>query len=410
MQRQPSRYALGFIMFTLLLDTISFGIIAPVLPQLLVELTGETVVNAAGYGGLLLFVYALMQFLFAPVMGSLSDRFGRRPVLLLTLLLLGLDYLVMGLAPTLGWLFVTRALAGVCGAVYPVANAYVTDISAPEHRARRFALLGAAWSVGFIIGPLVGGLLGELGPRVPFFAAAGLCLVNVLYGYLVLPESLSVEHRRPFQLRRGNPLGALLQLRSYPFMLLFMFGLFLFQVAHDTNPSIWSFYTIHRFDWTPRMVGLSLATVGVASTLVMVLVIPLFLRWVGEYRTALVGYAFGASGFICMSLLPGGWGWMVFALIPPWMLMGMINPPLRSMLTRRVPTNAQGELQGALSSLAGLSMILTPLMMTQIFQLFASERAPLLFPGAPYLLAGVLMFGSALVVARAHRLMLGAEA
>jgi DHA1 family tetracycline resistance protein-like MFS transporter len=257
-----------FILITILLDTIGFGIIAPVMPELIMELTGEGIGQAARYGGWLLFIYAVMQLFFAPILGNLSDRFGRRPVLLCSLTAFGLDYILMGMAPTLTWLFVGRALAGVFGATHATANAYVADITAPDQRAKSFGLIGATWGIGFMIGPVVGGLLGEYGPRVPFFAAAGLALLNVVYGSIVLTESLSEENRRPFAWKRANPIGAIHQMRRYPVVIGLFFAVVFYQIAHDANPSTWSFYTMLKFGWSERDIGLSMGAVGLMMAIV----------------------------------------------------------------------------------------------------------------------------------------------
>jgi len=261
-QTKISRSAVFFIFMTVLLDTIGFGIILPVLPGLIMELTGKGLSAAAIYGGWLWFVFAVLQFFCAPLLGNLSDQYGRRPVILFSLFALGLDYLVMGLAPTIAWLFVGRAVAGMAGASYTPAYAYLADISPPEKRAQNFGLVGAAFGMGFILGPAIGGVLGELGPRAPFFAAAGIALVNVVFGYFVLPESLARESRRPFSIARANPLGTLLQLRNYPVVVGLAGVLFLWQLGIQSLPSTWSFYTMFRFGWSKAAIGYSLAFAG----------------------------------------------------------------------------------------------------------------------------------------------------
>lgn len=378
-----------FIGATVLVDALGFGIVIPVVPELIVELTGEGLGEAARYGGWLLFSYALMQFVFAPVLGNLSDRFGRRPVLLCSLAALGFDYLVMSLAPTLAWLFLGRVMAGAFGAIHATANAYVADVSPADDRARSFGLLGASWSLGFILGPVVGGLLGSLGPRAPFVAAACLALANLAYGLLVLPESLPPERRRPFELQRAHPIGALRRVQGYPFVASAFVSLLLYQVAHDANPSTWSYYTMLKFDWSERQVGYSMGAVGVLLMGVQAGGIRLVLRWLGERRTVsfgLLSMAVGYAGFALSSQ-----GWMMYAFMVPFAVGGVAMPALRGLLSREVEDDAQGELQGAITSLASLTAVGAPVFMTQLFASFTGGSAPLYFPGAPFVAASSLV-------------------
>lgn len=400
-KQTASKRALAFIFVTVLLDITGFGIIIPVMPKLIVELTGEGFGGAAIYGGWLLFIYALMQFFFAPIIGNLSDRFGRRPVLLLSLFAFGMDYIIIGLAPTIGWLFLGRAAAGVAGATTTTANAYIADISPPNKRAQNFGLIGAAWGLGFIIGPVIGGVLGDFGTRVPFFAAAGVALVNVVYGFFVLPETLPREQRRPFSMKRANPVGALLRMRLYP-VVVGLFGvLFLYQIAHDANPSTWSFYTMLKFDWTPRQVGYSLGFVGLMVAIVMGSVIRVVIPRIGEVRAVYVGLSMMAVGFFGFAISTRGW--MLYLFIIPFSLTGLAMPALRSIMSKQVPANAQGELQGAITSLISLTAIVAPLFMTQLFGFFTSARAPIYFPGAAFLAAAILVTGSTLLFLRSNR-------
>jgi len=386
--RTPGRHALWFVALTVLLDTIGFGLIVPVLPRLLVQLTGASVSHAALDGGWLAFVFALMQFAFAPVLGSLSDRFGRRPVLLFAVGALGIDYLVMGIAPTLGWLFLGRAVAGVAGASFTPAYAYVSDIAPPERRAQSFGMVSAMFGVGFIVGPALGGLLGGLGPRAPFFAAAVLSLLNLVYGFFVLPESLPRDKRRPFDLRRANPVGTLLQMRRYPIVLRLLAALFLWSIANQVMPATWSYYVKLRFDWSEAMIGASLATAG----LVMVTSQAVFLRMLaprlGERRSALLGIAVAGIGYVGYGLATKGW--MMFAWLATWFLGATVMPNTNALMSRRIPSNAQGELQGAVASLFSLGSIVGPVIMTQLFGHFSAPGARPSVPGAAFFFAGLL--------------------
>jgi DHA1 family tetracycline resistance protein-like MFS transporter len=385
------KHALVFVAITVLLDTIGFGLILPVQPALLVELTGQSVSRVAIYGGWLAFVYAVMQFAFAPVLGNLSDRFGRRPVLLFAIGSLGIDYLIMGFAPTLTWLFVGRTLAGVAGASFTPAYAYVADISAPEKRAQSFGVLGAMFGVGFIVGPALGGLLGGLGPRAPFFAAAALSIANVLYGLFVLPESLPPDRRRAFEWRRANPLGTLMQMRKHPIVLGVLAALFLWMVGHQVMPSTWAFYTKLRFGWSEAMIGASLATVG-AIVIVSQATLPRFVvPRLGERRAALMAIAVATVGYVGYATATAGW--MMFAWLVTWFFGALMMPTTNALMSHRVPPDAQGELQGAVASLFSLSSIIGPPLMTQLFSRFSAPDAPVHFPGAPFLAAAILATG-----------------
>lgn len=387
-----SRHALAFVFITVLVDMIGFGIVIPVVPELIVELTGEGLGRAAVYGGWLLFVYAFMQFFCAPLIGNLSDRFGRRPVLLLSLTAFGLDYLLMGLAPTLLWLFVGRFLAGAVGGSYATANAFIADVSAPENRAKNFGLVGAAFGLGFIIGPVIGGLLGTYGARVPFFAAAALAGLNVLYGLVVLPETLPREQRRPFSLGRANPLGALREMRRYPVVFGLFGAVFLYQIAHDAHPSVWTYYTMLKFDWSVREVGYSLGFVGLMITLVQGGLIRLVIPRIGEARAVYAGYLLLSLGFLGFAFAPTGA--LALACVVPWALGEIATPALRGIMANQVPDNAQGELMGAITSVRSVTAILAPLLLTRLFGYFTSDAAPVYFPGVAYCVAGVLVLGA----------------
>ncbi len=403
-QPQTSRFALLFIFITMFVDTIGLGIIIPVMPKIITELTGHglspalALSEAARYGGWLFFVYALMQFLCAPLIGNLSDRFGRRPVLILSLAALGIDYLITGLAPTILWLFAARFLSGMAGAAYPTVNAYIADVSPPEKRAANFGLTGAAFGLGFIVGPAIGGLLGQYGARLPFFVAAGLALANAVYGFVVLKESLPWEQRRSFELWRANPFGAFKSLGRFP-MIVGLFGVVvLMRLAHDANPAVWTYYTMLKFHWTPREVGYSLMAVGAMTALVFGVLTRIVIPRIGETRAVYGGLACGAIGFTGYALATQGWmlyGWMAL-----WSFMGLAGPALNAIMSKQVGPSEQGELQGALACLGSLTSIAAPPLLSNLFGYFTGASAPVYFPGAAFLAAGLFLVAAALAFAR----------
>ncbi|HUD70452.1 MAG TPA: TCR/Tet family MFS transporter [Dongiaceae bacterium] len=395
---RAGRGAILFIFLTVLVDTVGFGIILPVTPRLVMPLTGEGVGAAAVWGGWLGFVYALMQFFCAPILGGLSDRFGRRLVILMALGALGTDYLVMGFAPTLGWLFLGRSIAGIAGASFTPAYAYLADVTPPEKRAQNFGLVGAAFGMGFIIGPAVGGLLGEFGARAPFFAAAALALMNLVFGFFVLPESLPLAARRPFEWKRANPLGTLAQMRKYPAVIGLMASLFLWQLGHQVLPSTWSFYAIYRFNWSPGMVGASLAFVGVIMAISTAGLTRTLVPRLGERRAVLVGILAGCVAYLGYAFATEGW--MIYIAMLPWVFAGMVHPSMQAIMSQMIPPNAQGELQGGIASLYSISSIAGPPLMTQQFGYFSSDTARVHFPGAAFLCAAFLSFGGALLFLR----------
>ena len=389
-----SRHALTFIFVTVLIDTIGLGIVIPVFPELIVDLTGKPVNEAARIGGWLAFAYAVMQFGFGPVIGNLSDRFGRRPVLLASLLAFAVDYMVMAFAPTLALLFVGRLIAGVTGASHTTAYAYIADVSPPEKRAQNFGLVGMAFGFGFILGPAIGGLIGEqFGTRAPFIAAGALALVNALYGWLILPESLPPERRRAFDIRRANPVGTLLQLRRYqPVVLGLAMAMFLWQLSHQALQGTWAFYTIYRFEWSPGMVGLSLAAVGLTAAIVQGGLVRIIIPRIGERRAVELGLMSGLWGFVIYGFATEGW--MMYGGIAIAALSGLAYPSMNALMSQRVEPNAQGELQGAVASLFSLSSIIGPPLMTQLFGYFTGRSAPFELPGAAFILAAVLTLAS----------------
>jgi len=395
---RSGRRGIVFVLITVLIDMIGFGMIMPVTPRLVANLTGEPLNVAAVYGGWLAFVYASLQFVCAPILGNLSDRFGRRPVLLFAVGALGCDYIVMGLAPTLAWLFLGRAIAGLAGASFTPAYAYVADISPPEKRAQNFGLIGGAFGGGFIVGPAVGGLLGMYGPRAPFFAAACLSLLNFVYGVFVLPESLPRDKRRPFDWRRANPIGTLLQLRKYPVVIGVLTSFFLWQLAHQVMPSVWGYYTMYRFGWSEAVVGVSLTFVGVVMATSQAILPRFMVPRFGEARSATIGLVFGTLGFIGYAF--ANRGWMMFALLLSWFFGAVVMPSTNGLMSRLIPATAQGELQGGVASLYSLSAIIGPPIMTQLFGYFSSDGAPVVFPGAPFLFAALLGVGSLVLFRR----------
>ena len=400
--RKAGRGAFVFIFVAVLVDSIGFGIILPVLPRLIMQLTGVSVDRAAVYGGWLSFVYALMQFFCAPVLGNLSDRFGRRPVLLFALLALGCDYLIMGFAPLIAWLFVGRMIAGVAGASFTPAYAYVADITEPARRAQNFGLMGAAFGIGFIVGPAIGGLLGGLGPRAPFFAAGAIALANTALGYFALPESLPQESRRPFHWSRANPLGTLVHIRRYPVVTWLLGALFLWQLGHQVLPSTWAFYTISKFHWTSAEVGYSLAFVGLVMAVAQGLLTRVLIPWIGgERRAAAAGMAAALLAYVGYAFVTQGW--MMYVVSLTTFLFALTYPSMNALASQQIPANAQGELQGAVACLYSLSSIVGPPLMTQVFGHFSARSAGVYFPGAAFLTAAVLTAGCAILFARALR-------
>ncbi len=388
--RQNSKRSLLFIFITILVDVIGLGVIIPVVPSLIEELTGEGLSQASQYGGWLLFSFAAMQFIFSPIMGGLSDRYGRRPVLLLSLLGLGIDYVFHAIAPTLFWLFVGRLVAGIFGASFTTATAYIADISTPEKRSQNFGLIGAAFGLGFIIGPVIGGIAGaEFGPRAPFLVAAALSLLNVIYGYFVLPESLEKSERRAFDWKRANPIGSLMHLRKYPVVSGLVISLVLIYISGHAVQSNWAYYTMFKFDWDEAMVGYSLGVVGLLVALVQGGLIRVAIPKLGQANSVYIGIALHAVGLFCFGA--AGVSWMMFVFLIPYCLGGISGPALQGIISSQVPSNQQGELQGALASLVSLTSIIGPLMMNSIFAYFSSDQAPFYLPGASFYLASLLM-------------------
>jgi DHA1 family tetracycline resistance protein-like MFS transporter len=387
--------ALGFIFATLLIDVMGLGIIIPVLPKLIEHLIHGNLSDAASYAGLLTVAYASMQFFFSPLIGNLSDKFGRRPVLLCSLLGFGIDYLFLAFAPTIGWLFVGRIIAGITGASFTTASAYIADISPPEKRAANFGLVGVAFGLGFIIGPVIGGILGKYNVQYPFLAAAALALLNATYGFFILPESLSKENRRELELKKANPLDTLLKLSKYKSVIGLAVSLFLVYFAVQAVQSVWTFYTMDKFKWNEAWVGYSLGFVGLMIAVVQGGLIRIILPKLGQQRSIWVGLLLYSVGLILFAFASKGW--MMFAFLVPYCLGGIAGPALQGYMSNAVPANEQGELQGGLTSLMSLSSIFGPWLMTWTFHYFTKAGAPILFPGAPFIIGSVLMLLSAIL-------------
>jgi DHA1 family tetracycline resistance protein-like MFS transporter len=377
-----------FILITILIDCIGFGIIIPIMPSLIKQLTGGTLSDASRYGGLLLVSYSVMQFIFSPVLGSLSDKLGRRPILLISIFGLGLDYIFLAFAPTITWLFVGRIFAGISGASITTASAYIADVSLPEKRAQNFGLIGAAFGLGFIIGPVIGGFFSQYGIRIPFMIAAGLSLVNWLYGYFILPESLKVENRRNFEWKRANPIGALKQIKKYPALIGLLGSLLILYLAAQSTQSIWSYYTIEKFNWNSTWVGYSLGFVGITVALVQGGLIRVIIPKIGNKKSIQIGLILYVIGFASFALASSGW--MMFAFIVPYALAGITGPAIQGILSTQIPPNQQGELQGIMTALMSLASIFGPLIMTYLFFYFTRHDTQFYFPGAPFVLAALL--------------------
>jgi DHA1 family tetracycline resistance protein-like MFS transporter len=397
----PRRAAIVFVFVTIVLDSLALGIIIPVFPKLVVAFQGGDTARGAEIYGLFGSVWALMQFGFSPLLGALSDRFGRRPVILLSNFGLGFDYILMALAPTLAWLFVGRVISGITAASFGTAGAYIADVAPPEKRAAGFGMLGAAFGLGFVLGPAVGGLVGGMNPRLPFWVAAGLSLMNATYGFFVLPESLPPERRAAFSWRRANPVGSLTLLRSHRELLGLATVAFLRNVAHDVLPSTFVLYAGYRYGWDVRTVGLTLAVVGVCGMIVSGgLVRPIVARF-GERRTLLAGLSFGAVGFAVYGLAQTG-AWFL-AGVPLQALWGLDNPAAQGLMSRRVTPSEQGQLQGALSSLRGITGMIGPALFTLTFAHFIATGGGWQLPGAPFLLAALLLATAMLLAWRVTR-------
>lgn len=387
--------AVGFIFVTLLIDVIGIGIIIPVVPKLIAELIHGDINEASRWGGWLMSSYAIVQFLFAPVIGGLSDRFGRRPVLLASLFGFGIDYLFLAFAPTIFWLFVGRIIAGFLGASFTTGGAYIADVSPPEKRAQNFGMIGAAFGLGFIIGPVLGGVLGQFGSRVPFLAAAALSLLNWLYGYFILPESLKPENRRAFDIRRANPVGSLTHLFKHPVIIGLIGSMFLIYVAGYAVQGTWTYYTMEKFKWNEAMVGYSLGFVGIVSAIVQAGLIRMIIPAIGPKKSLFIGLILYSLGNVLFAYATESW--MMFAFVVPYCLGGITMPAMQGIISNSIPPNEQGELQGSFTSLMSLASIIGPLIMTSLFYAYTKNNTNIYFPGAPMLLGAGLTLVSFLL-------------
>ena len=383
-----SRLTLTCILVTILLDMIGVGIIVPVLPELLEDLTGGSVANAAVIGGYLVFTYAFMQFVFSPVLGNLSDRFGRRPILLCSLLGLTFDYLMMSIAPVVWYLFIGRVIAGIAGAALATATAYMADITPPHKRTHRFGLIGAAFGLGFIIGPVIGGELGEFGPRVPFYAAAALAFANFLFGLLVLPESLPKPMRRKFDIRRANPFGAVVALRKYPAVIWLLVVLFFLQLATQALPQVFPYFTVEVFNFTSSSIGRTLGAFGIGFAFSQAVLAAPLSKGIGEPAVGIVGLLAAATAFAGIAFSADVY--QLYLFIALGTVSGLAPPAINGVLSRQVPDNSQGELQGAVNAASSLATIVGPLAATQIFSYYtSSSTSGHYFPGAPFIACGI---------------------
>ncbi|MEE2963792.1 MAG: TCR/Tet family MFS transporter [Acidobacteriota bacterium] len=391
-----------FIFVTMFIDILGLAIIVPILPELIGELLGRDTSSTGRYLGVIVAVYALMQFLFAPVLGALSDRFGRRPIILISLFGFGIDYLIQGWAPSIGWLFVGRFIAGVMGASITTANAYIADVSTPDTRARNFGFVGVAFGLGFTLGPALGGVLGAIHLRLPFFVAAALALVNGLYGFFVLPESLAPEHRRPVSFANMNPMASLRRLRAYPLVAGLAFAVLFSSLAQRGMENVWVLHAGYRYGWNTQTNGLTLALVGVMAILVQGLLVRPTVRRLGERRTIMLGLTVSTLAFLGYGLASDGW--MVLVIIVFGALAGLAMPAIQGLVAGTVGPSEQGEIQGALTSLTSLTSIFAPLIFTAgLFSFFTSDAAPMALPGAPFLLGSILFAVSLVVLMRLFR-------
>ena len=397
----PRRAALTFIFVTVVLDMLALGMVVPVLPHLIEDFLGGDTSRAALMVGYFGTVWAVMQFFAMPVMGALSDRFGRRPVILLSNFGLGLDYVLMALAPTLSWLFVGRMISGVTAASISTSMAYVADVTPPERRAQSFGFVGVAFGLGFVLGPAIGGLLGSIDPRLPFWAAACASLLNAAYGFFILPESLPRQKRRAFEWRRANPLGSLRFLRAHHEVFALAGAAFLSNLTHAVLPAVFVLYSAYRYGWDAKAVGLALAAVGISSALVQGALVGPLVRRFGERRVMIGGLLAGTVGFMLYAFAPTGM-WFV-AAIPVVGLWGLVGPASQGIMTRAVGGSAQGELQGAMGSLAGIATVIGPTLFATVFAWSIRDGAPWHFPGSAYALAGLLLVVAAIIAERATR-------
>ncbi|AGI69413.1 putative class C tetracycline resistance protein [Octadecabacter antarcticus 307] len=394
MDAPKRKRAFTFILITLTLDAMGIGLILPVMPDLIREVNGGTLGTAAIWGGILATTFAVMQFIFGPILGSLSDRYGRRPVLLISLLVMTIDYLVMAVAGSIWLLFLTRVIGGITAATMATASAFIADISKPEEKSANFGLIGAAFGMGFVLGPVVGGLLGEFGTRAPFYAAAALGTANLIFGYYVLPETVTDSIRRPFSLRRANPFGAFKALGQLDGVRRLIFLVFLYEFAFIVYPATWAYFTKEAFGWSPGMVGASLALFGIGIAIVQGVLIRPALRRFGERGTIIYGITFNFLAFVVLTQITTGW--VALAFIPLTALGAVVTPALQGLMSQRAGDDQQGELQGVISSAKSMAMIFSPLVMTQLFWAYTNDVGSY-FPGAAFALSAGVMIACMMV-------------
>lgn len=393
--------ATSFVLITVLIDSIGFGIIIPVLPSLIAELAHTDVSGAARYGGFLFAAYSVMQFIFSPVVGGLSDQYGRRPILLASLFGFGVDYLFLVFAPSITWLFIGRLIAGVMGASFTTAAAYMADVSTPEKRAQNFGMIGAAFGLGFIVGPIIGGIASDFGTRMPFMVSGVLTLCNFLYGFFVLPESLKPENRRKFDWKRANPVGALINLRRFPMLIGLISALFLVYISNFSTQGTWSYFVKERFNWSNKEIGWSLTFIGVMIALVQGGLTRIAIPKLGTKNAIYVGFVFSIMGSFAYAF--ANQSWMMYAIMVPFSLGGLAGPAMQGIISSQVPANEQGELQGSLTSLNSVAAIIGPILMTFLFYKFTAKDAPIYFPGASFMAAAILTTISLLLIIRTLR-------
>jgi DHA1 family tetracycline resistance protein-like MFS transporter len=395
------RAAVIFIFITVVIDVLSMGLIIPVLPKLIEQFMHGDAASAAHVIGLFGTVWALMQFVFSPLLGAVSDRFGRRKVILISCFGLGIDYIVMAMAPTVGWLLLGRIASGICASSFSTAGAYIADVSPPEKRAQAFGMIGAAFGVGFVVGPAIGGMLGGFDPRLPFWVAAGLALLNASYGLFVLPESLPPEKRDVFSWKKANPVGSLALLRSHPELLGLAGVALLFNIAHNVLPTSFVIYTGYRFNWGSTTVGMTLMMVGILSIVVQGGLVKPSIKRLGERGSLYTGLLFGMAGFAGFGLAPSG-GWM-WASLPVFSLMGVFGPGLQSLMSQRVAPHEQGKLQGANSSVMAIGGLIGPVLFSESFAYCIDRGHAWSLPGAPFFLAALLLLGALLLALQVTR-------
>lgn len=382
------RLAVTFILISVMLDAMGIGLIMPVMPDLIQEVEGQGLGAAAVWGGILATIFAAMQFIFGPTVGNLSDRYGRRPVLIISLVIMAFDYVLMALAHTIWLLIIGRIIGGITAATQSTSAAYMADISEPDEKAANFGLIGAAFGVGFVLGPLLGGVLAEFGTRAPFWAAAGLAAANAIFGYFVLPETVTDRIRRPFEWRRANPFGAFTNIGKLPGLKRLMLITFVYTIAFFVYPGVWAYFGAERFDWGPGMIGLSLGVFGVGIAIVQGFLIKPVINRIGERKAVILGLSIDVLAFMMLGFVTNGW--IALALTPLTALGSIAGPALQGIMSRTASDDQQGELQGTVTSINAVATIVAPLMVTQTFWFFTSDTAPVYLPGAPFLLSGIL--------------------